>query len=544
MTRQQPSSTNRRSTSLTTQVVLFQDNAATTDHYRGVLDALRDRGVPAACMDRVGTIEPIEPAVRVVVTTEFQSAQSRRLLREARVRDLTSVLLMDGIVEWRNTFLNPRVEGEFLRPAPCDVIACAGRADAVRLNAWGNIAIPTGLPRLGGMERSFEGTRSISGDFNSDRGRQGASQSPRVLIATAKNSAWSEDEVRRVALGLRSVAAAVQLHGSTPIWRVSSAIASELDVRCDERPLASVLASCDAAITTPSTLMLECMLAGVPTGLLTPYGAAVPVWQNSVTGWPRTLPERVQFESMLKSRVARADALGSLVTPAANLVERLLHWRPEAEHRQNRILGQLLQQDQPPAEALADLICRLIARPVVNPEVRRQPAPSALLRRPEAWNPLQSVAGEAAENDPSAAAPPKRIVNCILCEGSSLGGVTSWAWRLGHELERRPELGFTACTLLIGASADAIDESAIPAWARPQTRICQVDPTMDAVEQLRIVRESIEALDPDIILPNYCDVPWMAALQIRAAARYEREQGNVNRRPVRLIAAAHTDDAY
>ena len=55
---------------------------------------------------------------------------------------------MDGITEYRNTFENPRVEHDFLRPAPVDVVACAGRVDERHLRGLGNDAIATGLPRL------------------------------------------------------------------------------------------------------------------------------------------------------------------------------------------------------------------------------------------------------------------------------------------------------------------------------------------------------------------------------------------------------------
>lgn len=529
-------------------VALYQDEASSIDHFAGVEEALLDRGVRVDRFSRSSTLIPLDPAIRLVAVSEFHSAQSRRLLRDARAQDATTLLLMDGIVEWRNTFRNPRAGDRFLRPAPCDVVACAGPIDQRRLEAWGNIARVTGLPRLAAN--------------TSQRPRRPDFTPPgpaRVLLATARNPVTDPGDRRRLRVGLQLAAAAIERAGATPIWRVAPAMARELGVANDDRPLAATLAACHAAITTVSTLMIECMQAHLPTALLWPYGSDVPCWQSASWGWPGGHREHRAFEAAVGCDRRVADLMtGRGADGLDALVASLLAPPHSALSRQRAILAQLHRSDPSPALALADLITELLETPLNNPRVRATPPPGEIIRlpRPVHRRPRPTPAPDHLAPCPSTAADMpfrrdlqsqnrmRRVVNCVVCEGSSVGGVTTWAWRLASELQRRPHLGYEAVTLLIGTSPDAIDLEAVPTWAVDTTRTCLLDPTLDPLDQLTLLRAAVEMLDPDLILPNYCDLPYMVAMQLRAASRRRLAEGDATARPLHVIACAHTDDEY
>src|SRR5436190_9306243 len=88
------------------------------DHYAGVDALLVSRGV--GC----GRWLPDQPAVRlnagtrVVVVSDIFAYMNGLALRQTRRLGATAVLMMDGLVEYRNTFVNPLNGERFLRPAP------------------------------------------------------------------------------------------------------------------------------------------------------------------------------------------------------------------------------------------------------------------------------------------------------------------------------------------------------------------------------------------------------------------------------------------
>ncbi len=146
------------------------------NHFAGVDEALRDRGAEAAWTILEEAPGRLGDDTRVVAVSDVRSFLALGVLRQAQRVDACTVLLMDGITEYRNTFLNPRVPEGFLRPAPVDVVACAGRADQLRLRGMGNDAVATGLPRLAAIEPMPLPRR------------------PAVLVATARQPAFGDEE--------------------------------------------------------------------------------------------------------------------------------------------------------------------------------------------------------------------------------------------------------------------------------------------------------------------------------------------------------------
>ena len=128
-------------------IAIVRDPAG-PDHFAGVGEALREQGVTPDWIAGGERPPRLAAGTRVVAVADVRSFAILNLLRQARRLEACTVLMMDGILEYRNTFENPRAGEGFLQPAPVDIIACAGKVDARRLRELCNDAVPTGLPRL------------------------------------------------------------------------------------------------------------------------------------------------------------------------------------------------------------------------------------------------------------------------------------------------------------------------------------------------------------------------------------------------------------
>lgn len=118
-----------------------------------------------------------------------------------------------------------------------------------------------------------------------------------------------------------------------------------------------------------------------------------------------------------------------------------------------------------------------------------------------------------------------RVVSLVRCGDSPVGGVTTWSLRLAAAFAQE-DLGYDVRTLLVVTHPDAIPQAEL--CDDGLTHTCVVDPMADQWEVIRTLRRAIERLQPAIVLPNYADLCYAAAMQLRP-------------RGVRTIAIAHTD---
>ncbi len=440
------------------------------DHFAGVDAALDTLGVAATWIPLELATERLGQQPRVVAVDDVRSFEALSVLRRARRAGACTVLLMDGITEYRNTFQNPAVGPDFLRPAPVDVIACAGRVDAARLADLGNDAVATGLPRLAAIEPTDLPERPV------------------IMVATARQPAFGLAERAQLVAALRLLRDRMAALRIAPRWRLTGGLDVELGVPADMAPLADALAGCRAVITTPSTLLIEAMRAGRPAALLYPFEAPC---------WPRA--EWVLDGTVLSDRERLDAAIRSLLEPG-----------PDRYRRQLLLLDEMHQQDRPPAEAVAELLVQLVAKPRFKD---RSPTTLDPTRLPKQ---LPARAGR------------RRVVSLVRCDVSPVGGVTTWSQRLGRAFARR-DLGYDLRTLLVVTHPNSRPSN------RPDdagddglTQTCIIDPFADHFRALATLREAIERLEPDIVLPNYADLCYAAAIQLRP-------QG------VRMVAIAHTD---
>ncbi|QYK48620.1 MAG: glycosyltransferase [Phycisphaeraceae bacterium] len=496
-------------------IVIVQD-PTTNDHFPGVADALRARGHVAAFLTPANTELLRLHTPSVVVVKETQSPLSRWALREAHLSGATSVLLMDGVLEYRNTFHNPFVESNFLHPALAQIVACSGPMDEALLKSWGNDAVATGLPR-------------IHAAFPSPLPTPPASAHPTILIATANKPAFNAEERSRLLDAMLLLQQELHRRHLCPIWRLTGGLEIDLGVQNDTRSLRDCLADAAAVLTTPSTLAIEAMTAGRPTMLIHPHPG--PLWQRTPWVWRNDTAAAAASASPSPAPPTSAPPSFSkpvppTPTPApqldptnglAPLLDSVLAPTEELLRAQARDLalqhGSVATPDTSPADVLADLLADLNSGkrvPRVSPP--HVPAVTSLPAR------LPRLPGK------------KRVVNCVACDGSPVGGVMTWALRLARSFASSNDLGYDVRTLVVVTHPGNLsgDFDVNPDGL---TEVCALDPMSDPTERLEMLVESLRRMEPDIILPNYGDICHMAASRLT-------HEG------VRTIAIAHSDEPY
>ncbi|MEM1184389.1 MAG: glycosyltransferase family 4 protein [Planctomycetota bacterium] len=455
-----------------------------TDHFVGV-----DQHLASSGLDVVRTVSATLPAnTRVVAVSDAEGPLTRRVIRLAGEAKIPVGLLMDGVVEWRNTFCNPRTMADplFLRPAPASRVLCATEADAILLRAMGNDAVATGLPRLDAISPAP------------------LPEAPKLLVATARTPAFDDAERRRLVRDLGRIKSATDHLGVEVIWRLSARLHLELGVDADTAPLAESLANASAVVTTPSTLALEARLAGRVTALLDPHAA--PAWVRADALW-RPVPEasKSQIAELANAETSLdADEPMTTFSGAGGLwrLVRTLVDDPESLRVQARV-------ERRAPQSAPERVAREIAR--------------CAKEAPSVARPLPSV------SRPCIAVPKafdrRRVVHLFATDGRPLGGVPVWCNRMAAAFNDHPELGYDVRTLAVSTSR----------WWRSEgdssLSACLIDPHNSPTAAIRTVVESLERLEPELVIANYADVCHAASAAMRANG-------------VRVIGAMNTfDDA-
>ncbi len=203
--------------------------------------------------------------------------------RLARERRIPTVLLVDGVVEYANTYMNPWLGPDHLQRTPHDVVLAMGPLQAKILEQLGNRVVTTGLPRLDGFaQRVAEARRTVEPD-------------QWLLVATALTPAMDEAAFERVCAMLIVLRDELARRSIDARWRIDARLASSIGVPLDTAPLIESLAGARATITTASTLAVESMLAGVPTAVAHPH--PWPAWVPGAWMWQET-PESSPIEGL------------------------------------------------------------------------------------------------------------------------------------------------------------------------------------------------------------------------------------------------------
>ncbi|UUO06621.1 hypothetical protein M4951_25165 [Blastopirellula sp. J2-11] len=190
----------------------------------------------------------------------FVSVLARLLKQDA----IPVLILADGILEYRNTWLHPSIApGAIFQPVFGHKIACIGRSQSRVLESWGNVGKceVVGSPRFDSLSGQKRRTRSADQPFT-------------ILIMTAKTPGFTEDQIQNVQDGLADLKNWLsQQTDVQPVWRLTGGLDQKLGLMPSESnlqtvPIAEVMKQVDAVITTPSTAQLEAMYCGLPVALL------------------------------------------------------------------------------------------------------------------------------------------------------------------------------------------------------------------------------------------------------------------------------------
>jgi glycosyltransferase involved in cell wall biosynthesis len=462
------------------------------DHLAGVEAELASRGLSVCRHDEVYITPKIRQGTRVVVVTDLFDPRCVRALRMARRVGAKTVLMMDGLTDWRNMNVNPLVGDSFLRPAPVDLICCSGLVDCRVLSTFGNTAVATGLPRI---DAAFGQTVPVH------------VPGP-VLVATANNPAFNQDERDRLLQSLRELKQASQWARCRLVWRLTDGLADELGVKNQQGPLARILDDCGSVITTASTLQVESMRAGKPTAILHPHDT--PIWQPAAFVWQPVDTNHANDSNGVEPLVR---GLTRWVDSPERLLRQLAKPTKEQMQRQRECLKltDASSGDATAAELVAEAISELA-------QSKQLPSTAVALR------PIARLPSHKPKRDGR-----RRIVSIVPFDESPIGGVTTWSCRLSDTFDRRPELGCDVHTLLV-STKPAAAHTAKPLLS-DRVSLCVLDPTDDHFVTLANLRRAVELLEPDVVAPNFSDLAYAVAMQLRYSG-------------VRTLAIAHTDHRY
>ena len=215
---------------------------------------------------RPGVITAHNPDL--VMTFEESQCERGLCIAEMARHNVATLLIMDGIPEWRNTWHRATRPDKrpINQPILSHKVACLGKLDARLFESWGNVGKceVVGSPRLDPLIKLDKPMRL---EPVSDRPM-------RLLVMTAKIPGFTHKEVENTLHSLEDLRDLLAGRNDIQvIWRITKGLHRQLRVKNsftestgDE--LYDVLAQVDAVITTPSTAMLEGMLFGLPVALL------------------------------------------------------------------------------------------------------------------------------------------------------------------------------------------------------------------------------------------------------------------------------------
>ena len=216
-----------------------------------------------AASDVVAATQPGD--VAVFFSEHFE--RFRSAIEQLKKNRVATLYMIDGILEWRNAWENKPDEvacPHTMRPVLCDKVACIGENQARILNGWNN-----------------HGKVEVVGVPRFDRYHQPAPKHDdpprkfRLLVMTAKTPAFTDAQLCIVKQSLIDLKAAAEKRSEQieVVWRLTRGLENFLDVANSNNDLTGNelfehLQSVDAVISTPSTGIVESMLAGKPTATL------------------------------------------------------------------------------------------------------------------------------------------------------------------------------------------------------------------------------------------------------------------------------------
>jgi peptidoglycan hydrolase CwlO-like protein len=213
--------------------------------------------------------EPPQDAGLILTHEHFRWETVTTLRRVLDASRIPVLIMCDGILEYRNTWENPKVaDGSVYQTIFGNKIACIGRGQARVIESFGNAGICEiiGHPRF---DLSYEKEClpvQAEGPF-------------RLLITTARTPAFNEYQHQQLIRGLSDLKQRFDRNQSVANrhvqvdWRLSDELLKELELPLPKASyrmpsLSDAIETADAIITTPSTVYLESVIKRRPTAIL------------------------------------------------------------------------------------------------------------------------------------------------------------------------------------------------------------------------------------------------------------------------------------
>ncbi len=251
--------------------VWFVGSEAEVAHHAAPLQSCRSFDVEIVAADSV--VEVACPSDLVVFFSEHFD-RFRNAIVQLREKRVSTLYLIDGILEWRNAWENREDEPACpfaMRPVLCDKAASIGPSQTRVLNSWGNTGkVETvGMPRLDSLRDHWLGSEFAPTD----------SKTLHFLVTTAKTPAFTDEQLLVTRQSLRSLKSffdqnrSIQGRKVKVSWRLTAGLDQAIGVKNQLGDLAGasirkMIEAADAVVTTPSTAMLEAMFLRRPVALL------------------------------------------------------------------------------------------------------------------------------------------------------------------------------------------------------------------------------------------------------------------------------------
>ncbi len=288
--------------------IAVPDGAAGLVHFGGSLDLL---GAEVILDLDWKTLSADDNFDLCVVAGECLRNQSMAAI-ECVKRGIPTLLVMDGALEWRNTwqhYSDPEtaLSAPLLQPVLSHKVACMGQRQVEWISDFGNHGRceSVGLPRLDELaSASSKNTLRVKKN--------------RLLVASANTPGYDQMQWSVVEQSYRDLFNYLMPQYDV-VWRLCPRLDEVLGVRSDlSVSVADTIQSADAVITGPSTLIIEAMLARVPVALLDYFDTPnyfAPGWQIRCKGHLGSVipglfdpePERLFHQNIELQRQLRMD---------------------------------------------------------------------------------------------------------------------------------------------------------------------------------------------------------------------------------------------
>ena len=235
---------------------------------------------------------------RLVITHSHLSPRANYFILQSRARGIPTLLLVDGPLEWSNSYLNPSLRktnpffrGYLMEPLIHDAILAVSVAQA------GYLAFRNPDRDISFM--TYENKRLSSV-------RQAAPSASRwqFLITTAKTPYFNDTEKNNLIHLLRQLTAALEQGGYSYVFRIfDEALQEALSPQDNllQGSFEEVLQQVECVIGTPSSVLLQSMASDKPVGTLIYRDS--PLFYQS--GW--LVGDLYNLDATLASMISRED---------------------------------------------------------------------------------------------------------------------------------------------------------------------------------------------------------------------------------------------